>query len=359
MIAATQKFERVIGWIVLALLLGGCLIVLRPFFSALLWAVVLCFSCWPIYLRVLRLTGNRRTLASLVMSLGMVLIVFLPFVVIGVKLADNVKEVTGATQRWLDEGPPAPPAWLEKIPLVGASASKSWRAIASDSASLMQAAKKLVEPAGAWLLALGGVVLSGLVEFLLSILIAFFLFRDGVSAAASLTAAITRIGGERGAHLLTLAGKTIRGVVYGILGTAIAQALLAGIGFLVAGIPGPGLLALLTFFLSVVPMGPPIIWIPAALWLFHQGQTGWGIFMIIWGIVVSSIDNVIKPLLISQGANMPFLLILMGVLGGAIAFGFVGVFLGPTLLAVVYRIVMEWIPTGEPEQLSPDMGALD
>jgi predicted PurR-regulated permease PerM len=134
-------------------------------------------------------------------------------------------------------------------------------------------------------------------------------------------------------------------VVYGILGTALVQAVVAGIGFLIAGVPGAGLLAMLTFFLSAVPVGPPLVWLPAALWLFHQGSTGWGIFMLIWGMGVSSLDNFVKPWLISQGSDMPFLLIFFGVIGGALAFGFIGVFIGPTLLAVGYRLVQEWFST--------------
>jgi predicted PurR-regulated permease PerM len=123
--------------------------------------------------------------------------------------------------------------------------------------------------------------------------------------------------------------------------------MMAGIGFFVAGVPGAPLLALMTFFLSVVPVGPPLVWLPAAIWLFNQGSTGWGIFMIIWGVCVSTVDNFVKPWLISQGSNMPFMLILFGVLGGAMAFGFIGVFLGPTLLAVGYRLVQEWSAAGE------------
>jgi predicted PurR-regulated permease PerM len=174
--------------------------------------------------------------------------------------------------------------------------------------------------------------------------------------AERLNAAVERIGGERGLHLLELAGNTVRGVVYGILGTALVQALMAGIGFLIAGVPGSGVLALLTFFLSVVPFGPALIWLPAALWLFNQGSVGWGIFMLLWGVGVSSIDNVVKPWIISQGSAMPFLLIFFGGLGGALAFGFIGVFIGPTLLAVGYRLVAEWA-SSNPATASPD-GAL-
>jgi predicted PurR-regulated permease PerM len=336
------RVERIISGIAALLLVGGCLLVLRPFVSALLWAVVLCFSSWPIYGRLLKLVGARRTLAALIMTLGMILVVLLPFVIIGAAVSDNVRDLTTAIGSWIDTGPPAPPDWLAKVPLVGPRSVEYWQTLATDSAKLLQEAKRLIAPASTLLVVIGKMLINGLVELALSILIAFFLFRDGESAANWVSVAVERVAGERGRHLLTLAGSTVRGVVYGILGTALAQAVMAGIGYLIAGVPGAGMLALLTFFLSVVPVGPPLIWIPAALWLFHEESTGWAVFMLAWGIGVSSIDNVVKPWLISHGSDMPFLLILFGVLGGALAFGFIGVFLGPMLLAVGYRLVTEW-----------------
>ena len=339
------KFEQNLGWIILALLLGGCLLVLLPFVSALLWAVVLSASSWPLYRRLVKLLGGRRTLAASLMALAMICVILLPFIIIGATLGENVKELTAATQRWMDAGPPAPPQWLAKVPGVGPQAADYWQSLAADSSQLLAAAKRLIQPVSGWLLNVGLALGRGLLELALSILIAFFLFRDGGKAAERLSAAVERIAGERGQHLLAVAGNTVRGVVYGILGTALVQAVIAGIGFLVAGVPGAGVLALLTFFLSVVPVGPPLVWLPAALWLFHQGFTGWGIFMLIWGVGVSSVDNVVKPWIISQGSAMPFLLIFFGVLGGALAFGFIGVFIGPTLLAVGYRIVQEWTST--------------
>jgi len=338
-----SQLEQNLGWAVLFALLAGCLFVLRPFVSALLWAVVLSFSSWPIYGRLLRLLGNRRTLAALVMTLGMVLILLLPFLIVGMTLAENVKELTTATQHWIAGGPPAAPAWLAKVPVVGAKASAYWQTLVADTAKLWAEAQRFIEPVSSWLLKIGLALGAGVIELALSIFIAFFLFRDGVVVGQRLTSAIERIGGERGGHLLTVAGKTVRGVVYGILGTALAQAVVAGIGFVIAGVPGAALLALLTFFSSVVPiLGTALVWLPAAFWLFHQGSTGWGIFMIIWGVVVANLDNVVKPWLISQGSNMPFILIFFGVLGGALAFGFIGVFIGPTLLAVGFRLVEEW-----------------
>ena len=338
-----SKFERNIGGIVAVLLFLGCLLVLRPFVSALLWAVVLCVSSWPIYRRLLKWFGNRRTLVAFVMTLAMVLIVLLPFLIAGMALSDNVRDLTTAAQHWIEQGPPAPPAWLAKAPVVGHQATEYWQSFAADTAKLWTEAQRFIEPVSSWLLKVGLALGGGLLELALSILIAFFLVRDSGSAAERLTAAVGRIAGEQGKHLLTVASNTVRGVVTGILGTALVQAILAGIGFVIAGVPGAALLALLTFFCSVVPVvGTALIWLPAALWLFHQGSTGWGIFMLIWGAGVANIDNVVKPWLISQGSDMPFILIFFGVLGGALAFGFIGVFLGPTLLAVGYRLVVEW-----------------
>ncbi len=341
-----SKLEHKIGLAILLLLLLGCLLVLRPFVSAMLWAVVLCISSWPVYARLLKWTGDRRTLASLLMAVGMILIVLLPFVIVGVTLADNVSALTTAVRKWVDAGPPAPPEWLHKVPVVGAKAVGYWQEFASDTGQLLEKAKEWIQPVSAGLLK-GGLMLGhGLLELTLSIFIAFFLFRNGVAAAERLTSAVNRIAGERGGHLLIVAGKTVRGVVYGILGTALVQAVLAGIGFFIAGVPAAALLALLTFFCSVVPVvGTALVWGPAALWLFNQGSTGWAIFMVVWGLGVGNVDNIIKPWLISQGSNMPFILIFFGVLGGALAFGFIGVFLGPTLLAVTYRLVAEWAST--------------
>jgi predicted PurR-regulated permease PerM len=337
-----SRLEHNLGWILLALLLVGCLLVLLPFVSALLWAVVLSFSCWPLYHRLVRLLRGRHTLAALLMALAMICVILLPFVIVGATLADNVKELSTATRRWMDAGPPGPPAWLVKLPGVGEQAAKYWQDLAADSAKLIEAAKPLIEPVSGWLLKVGLALGRGVLELALSILIAFFLLRDGGAVAERLSAAVERIAGERGRHLLEVAGNTVRGVVYGILGTALVQAVMAGIGLLIAGVPGAALLALLTFFLSVVPVGPPLVWLPATLWLFHQGSTGWGVFMLIWGVGVSSVDNFVKPWIISQGSAMPFLLIFFGVVGGALAFGFIGVFIGPTLLAVGYRLVSEW-----------------
>ena len=203
--------------------------------------------------------------------------------------------------------------------------------------------RKLLAPVGHALLGAGLSVGAGLGQLALSIVLAYFFYTGGEFAVAWLRAGMRRIGGERADHLLSLAGNTIKGVVYGVLGTAFVQALLAGIGFWIAGVPTPALLGLVTFFLSVIPVGPPLVWIPAALWLYHAGSVGWAIFIVVWGMgVVGMADNVIKPLLISKGTDMPLIWIMLGVLGGALAFGFLGVFIGPTVLAVAYALLRDW-----------------
>ena len=144
------KFEQSLGWIVLALLLGGCLLVLLPSVSALLWGMVLSVSCWPLYCRLARLLRGRHTLAAAFMALGMICVILLPFVIIGATLADNVKELTAATRRWMEAGPPAPPEWLAKVPGVGQKAAVNWKTLAADSSKLLEAAKRFIEPVSGW-----------------------------------------------------------------------------------------------------------------------------------------------------------------------------------------------------------------
>jgi len=383
------RLEQILGLVLLFFLLMGCFLVMKPFLTAAMWAAILGFSLWPVHRRVLGWCKGRRTLAALTTTLAVALVLVVPFLILGFSLADDARALGSATRKWVESGSNAPPAWVGRLPMVGEKAAAYWRDLADDLSKLSQQVKRdaalrrggatnvTIEPDGLleeptettdskksedshvgsrlisaagkfianaqpWLLKGGLAIGRGIAEVMLSVFLVFFIFRDGEAVAERLKNGITRIAGGRGRHLVELAGNTVRGVVYGILGTALVQGVMAAIGFVIAGVPGAALLGLLTFLLSVLPMGPPLIWIPASIWLFSQGSTGWGIFMIVWGIGVSSVDNVVKPWLISQGSDMPFVLIFFGVLGGAFAFGFIGVFIGPTLLAVAYRLIEEW-----------------
>jgi predicted PurR-regulated permease PerM len=184
---------------------------------------------------------------------------------------------------------------------------------------------------------------EGILYLSLSVFMSFFLYQDGATLSARLEALFTRVGGKQAPELFRIARDTIKSVVYGIIGTALAQGFLAGTGFLIAGVPGVLLLGVLTCILSLIPLGPPLIWAPAAIWLFQKGELGWSIFLALWGmLVVSAVDNVLKPYFISRGSHLPFILVFLGVLGGVMAFGLLGIFLGPTLLAIAYALFREW-----------------
>jgi hypothetical protein len=316
---------------------------------------------------------------------------------VGVSLAQDGKDLALATRNWFMEAPEKPPAWTARLPVVGDEIERYWTGFAEDRKRWIERIDKEVtvnpprpkivretrgglvvqeatpparddtgEDEGAeerkdesphvvvllgkflsWartgLLSAAKAVGQGVTQVLISAFLAFFLLRSAPELSERLAVAVERLAGDRGRHLIKVAGDTVRGVIYGILGTAIAQALVAGVGFWIADVPGAVLLAVLTFFFAVIPFGPPLIWLPAALWLFAQGRPAMGVFMLVWGgLAISSVDNFLRPYLISQGSKMPFALIFCGVIGGALSFGLVGVFLGPTLLAVAFRLIDEW-----------------
>ena len=344
MTTRANRFDKMLGVGTLVALIVGCLIILTPFMTALMMAVILTYSTWPVYARLRKSVGGRSNLAAGLMMLAACLILIAPFVFVAFSLADSASELVDAVRKAFENGPPLLPAWITDLPFVGETIKTYWTNMPEDGGRVLGDLKGLISPAKSIIVTVGGILFAGLLQLGLAVLVAFFLYRDGEAAAAKIKRITSRIGGARGRHFLDIGGSTVVSVVYGVLGTALAQGVVAGIGFLIADVPGAAVLALATFFLSVVPVGPPLIWIPAALWLYVQGSTGWAIFMFLWGLlVVSMVDNVLKPMIISHGSNLPFMLVLLGVLGGAAAFGFVGIFLGPTLLAVGYRMVNEWV----------------
>jgi predicted PurR-regulated permease PerM len=325
--------------VVLALL---CLLVLRPFISAALWAVILCFTTWPLFLSLEEMLGGRRTLSALIATLFLAAVIVVPVAILGATLADNVSALVSASQKLIREGPPSPPDWVASIPLVGSHIADYWNYLNQGSSVRLQELARLLPAAKVIALWGGSALAEGIFQITLSLIIAFFFYRDGHAAAAQLQLSLRRIAGERGDRLLDLAGATIRAVVYGILGTSLLQGVVAAIGFGIAGVPGAVSLGFVTFLLSLVPGGPPIVAAPAAFWLYRQGSLPWAIFMMAWGLMVGMLDNVVKPLLISRGGSTPMILVMLGVLGGALAFGVIGMFLGPTLVALGYSLFEQW-----------------
>jgi predicted PurR-regulated permease PerM len=340
--ARRSPFDLWIGGTAIVVLGLLCLLVLRPFISAALWAVILCFTTWPLFLRLEVLLGGRRTLAALIATLLLAAIIIVPVVILGATLTDNVSSLIKAGQKLILEGPPSPPDWLASIPLVGSHIADYWNYLNESSSIRLQELARLLPAAKTIILWGGSALATGVFQIALSLLIAFFFYRDGQAAANQLHTALHRIAGERGDRLIELAGATIRAVVYGVLGTALLQGVVAAIGFAIVAVPGAVSLGFATFVMSFLPGGPLIVAAPAAFWLYREGSTGWAIFIVAWGLMVGMLDNVVKPLLISRGGSTPMILVMLGVLGGALAFGVVGMFLGPTLVALGYSLFEQW-----------------
>lgn len=338
-----SRVEQVVGVAALLLLFIGCFVVLQPFITAVLWALILVFATWPIYAWWERRVNGRRDLAATFMTLLIAAVVLVPLVILGSSLTDDVADATARIRVILQEGLPDPPPFIAHIPLVGGQLYDYWSGFAHNNVRLSAEASRYLFPTGEWILTRAAGLGQGTLQFALSLFISFFFYRDGIEGTNRLAGVVRRLWGEQGLHLLAVASATIKGVVYGILGTAAVQGTLLGFGLWMAAVPAALLLGFVTFFVSFLPIGAPLIWIPATAWLFYIGATGRGIFLLLWSVfLVSTIDNFIRPFFIGRGSDLPFILTFLGVLGGAFAFGILGIFLGPTLLAVGYNIIRDW-----------------
>ncbi|MNF34097.1 putative inner membrane protein [compost metagenome] len=350
--------DRLLVQILLLGLLGASLWVLAPFGSALFWAAVLSFASWPLMRGLTRLLNGRQTAAAGLLTLGWIGLVAVPLVMLGFNLAEHIGEAVALFKGYQVTGLPPAPGWLGDIPLVGGSLLGFWQTIDQQGAAFFATLKPYLGQVGNWLLARSAQIGGGVLELALSLVLVFFFYRDGPRLAEFAHSLLDRLIGERAEHYLELVAGTVQRVVNGVIGTAAAQALLALIGFYIAGVPGALLLGILTFVFSLIPMGPPLVWIPATVWLFTQGDYGFAIFLGIWGMfVISGVDNILKPYLISRGGNLPLVVVLLGVFGGILAFGFMGLFLGPTLLALAYSLLSDWVadkaPAPEPPLKQP------
>jgi predicted PurR-regulated permease PerM len=335
--------ERWTGTAAVAILALACLLILRPFISAALWAAILCFTTWPLFTRLTAELDGRRTLAASLATLLLSAIIIAPVAILVSRLAGDVAAIIEASRKLIHEGPPAPPTWLASVPLVGPRLAAQWSLLSEGSAEQLAAVAKWLPTVKDVVLGSGRALAAGLFQIVLSLLMVFLFYCDGETVANRLNFAINRIGGAQGIHLLKVAGTTIRAIVYGVLGTALLQGLLASAGFIIARVPGAVLLGFLTFVVAVFPGGPVLVGAFPVFWLYRHGSVEWAIFIATWVVIVSSLDHLVRPFLISRGGgNTPLILVVLGVLGGAMAFGLIGLFLGPTLLAVGYSMVNEW-----------------
>lgn len=343
--------ERLLMGLLLGGIAIGCVVVLYPFLSAILWAAILAFTTWPVYVWLRQHLHLGHSGTALLMVTIVAVIVVLPLALAAPDGASDAKHLNALLQGAVAAGLPQAPDWLAEVPIVGNTISDLWNTWAADLDAMVAFFKPyfgLIAEFGLSLL-LG--LANGVLGFVLALIVAFFFYAAGDRFASVLTALLVRIAGSRAPRLIEVTGNTVRGVVYGILGTAVAQGILTTFGLWLAGVPRPLLLGVVAGGLAVLPVGAPVVWVPSALWLLAAGHTWRGLFLFAYGLIaVSGADSVMRPYFISRGAQLPFLLTLLGVLGGALKFGLLGVFVGPVLLGVGFTLVREW---AQPNHAAP------
>src|SRR3954447_6256360 len=337
-------FERATGLALVAALTAACAAATAPVAVPLLWGVVIAVATWPAYRRLRDALGGRAKLAAALVALLLALTLAAPVVALSLSLAGYAQALGPALARLGRAGPPASPAWLAGVPAVGPPLDALWREATADLGALLGRLQPYLAGATGWLLARGADLGLALVQFLAAVLVAAVLQVAGGPAVAFLARLIRRVGREREVALLDVVGRTVRGVALGVIGTAFVQGAVAGLGLLLAGAPAPLPLALAAFAFAVVQLPPPSVLLATAAWMLWDGRVGPAVFVALWGVlVVGTVDNVVRPFLTSGGAALPFLLIVVGVVGGLLAWGLIGVFLGPTLLAAGYGLLRDWL----------------
>jgi predicted PurR-regulated permease PerM len=343
---ATARMALIERSILVLLFVGlfiGVLAIVKPFTTAILFGAALATAAWPIRQTLVHRGLGRGSTATLLLLLSLVLVV-LPMLVVAPHLADQMVRGAERVQSYFATTPQRP-AWIEGLPLVGLRLAAAWERVVEAQGNL----RTLLEPYTAdveqFMIGAARALADSVLQVLLSLIVATMFWTNGDALVAMLHDALRRLGGLIAEQALDVAAGAIRGVAYGVVGTAAIQTVLLTIGLAVSGVPGAAMLGFVALLLAISQIGGPLlvlIWGGAAWWLFAQDHQAWGVFMIIWGMFVSTVDNLIKPWLIGFGIEMPMSLTILGVFGGFIAFGFLGLFIGPTLIAIMFTLLQAW-----------------
>ena len=330
--------------LIIAILIVGSAWTMLAFLGALLWASTLVISTWPLMLKVQQLMGGRRGLATASMTILMGAIFVVPFAFATSVLLDAAMEGLDLVKSVMSKGVPAPPAWLHSIPLIGARLNARWQDLSAGGAdAAMEALRPYVRSTAGWAMSVTGGFAMLVVHFVLTLIIVAILYTNGESAARGILSFAWRIGRERAENTVRLAAQAVRGVALGVIVTAFAQSVIAGIGLVLAGVPRSGLLIAIVFVLCVAQLGPLLVLVPAIIWLFASNHGVLGTVLVVFTLVSAVGDNFLKPILIRRGVDLPLLLIIPGVVGGMLSFGVMGLFIGPVVLAVTYTLLVEWV----------------
>ncbi|WP_322042029.1 AI-2E family transporter YdiK [Paraburkholderia sp. J67] len=329
---------------ILCALTVGSLYVMRPFLPGLIWATMIVVATWPAMLAVERRCGKRRGIATLVMLLILLVVIVMPLYEAISTLAEHGGEIMDLIRQLPSYTLPPPPMWIHDVPMVGSRISGEWQTLSdAGPGGMLARLEPYVSIAAHWLIGHAASVGVFVIHMVVTIIITGILYMQGEKAAAYVVRFAERVGPSYGAEAVRLAGAAIRAVALGIVVTAVLQSALGGIGLAVAGVPGAGVLTALMLMLCLAQIGPGLPLFGGAIWLFMHDSHVAAILLAVWSVMVVMLDNFVRPVLIRRGVNLSMLLILSGVLGGMFAFGIVGLFIGPVILAVSSTLLTAWI----------------
>ncbi len=325
-------------------LIGASFWVLRPFLGMIIWATMIVVATWPAMLAIQRRLWGKRGLAVTVMILALLSVVIVPFsLAVGTIVANGERLAGWATSLAAFKMPPVP-GWLGALPVVGPKIALAWEQVASSGIEELAArAAPYAHDAIGWVVSEIGSLGFLLFQFIVIVVLSAILYARGERTAAAVVRFARRLAGSNGENAVYLAGQAIRSVALGVIVTALGQAALGGIGLALAGVPFSAVLTAVMVMLGVAQLGPIPVLVPAVCWLYWTGSSGWGTFLLVWTVPVGAMDNFLRPILIKRGADLPLLLIFAGVVGGLIAFGLIGIFAGPVVLAVAYTLLDAWV----------------
>jgi len=347
--------------ITLAVLFIGVLIaasfwVMKPFLTSFIWATIIVVATWPLLLKLEAWFGHKRGFAVVVMTAILLLLLVIPFFLSIIAIIDSADEIVAWVKSLGSFTIPPMPEWIGNIPFVGKKIAGYWQQYASLtpeelSARLTPYSRSVLR----WFAAKAGSIGMMILHFLLTVIISAILYAKGEAATGGVRSFARRLAGQKGDETVVLASKAVRGVALGVVVTAIIQSVLGGIGLAVTGVPAAAILTAVMFMLCIAQVGPAVVLILSIVWLFWKGEPVWGSVLIAWSIPVVILDNFLRPVLIKKGADLPLLLIFAGVIGGLLAFGIVGLFIGPVVLAVAYVLIKAWVSEGELEVSTTDI----
>jgi predicted PurR-regulated permease PerM len=330
-------------------LIGSSLWILRPFLGAIVWATTIVVATWPLMMAAQKRLWGKRALAVTLMTLLLLCVLVVPLIFAIGTIVSNVDEIVVWVKSLASFETPSAPRWVADLPFVGPKAVEIWERVAA--AGIQEAAVRVAPYAGGfvkWFVAQVGNVGVLLMEFLLTVILAAAMYANGELATKRLVRFGRRLAGAGGENAVHLAGQTIRGVALGVVVTAVAQAVFAGLGLVIAGVPFAGVLTAAMLLLAIAQIGAIPVLGAAVAWLYWNGDSNWGTFLLVWTVVAGTMDNFLRPILIRKGAHLPLLLVFAGVVGGLLAFGLIGIFVGPVVLAVADTLLDAWIDAEPP-----------